>query len=53
MIQIGSLEWEKLALKVCAVFLLRFQHKQEGKFMIFELTNYRHKIGYRKQTKAN
>ena len=31
-------------------FLSRFQHTQEGKFMIFELKNYRHKYGCRKQT---
>ena len=47
-IQICSLELEKLALGVFAVFLLRFQHKQEGKNMIFELKNYRHKYGLRK-----
>ena len=32
-------------------FLSRFQHTQEGKFMIFELKNYRHKYGCKKQTK--
>ena len=31
--------------------VLQFRHKQKGKLMIFELDNYRHKYGCRKQQK--